>query len=192
MRDFPSGTVTFLFTDVEGSTRRWEQDSVAMRTAIERHFALLDEAINANNGVRFKIIGDAVQAAFPTALDAVLAAVAAQRALVAEDWGALGPVRVRMALHTGAATPHDGDYLSPALNRLARLLAAGAGGQILLTEATRQLVRDLSPAGMPLQLVDLGEHRLRDLREVRACVSARRPRPSLGLSAAQEPGPPNS
>ena len=75
MRDFPSGTVTFLFTDVEGSTRRWEQDSVAMRAAIERHFAILDEAIRANNGVRFKIIGDAVQAAFPTALDAVLAAV---------------------------------------------------------------------------------------------------------------------
>ena len=166
MRDFPSGTVTFLFTDVEGSTRRWEQDSVAMRTAIERHFAILDEAIRANNGVRFKIIGDAVQAAFPTALDAVLAAVAAQRALVAEEWSALGPIPVRMALHTGAATPHDGDYLAPALNRLARLLAAGAGGQILLTDATRQLVRDLSPAGMPLQFVDLGEHGLRDLREV--------------------------
>src|SRR5918994_364902 len=165
MREFPSGTVTFLFTDVEGSTRRWEQDSVATRAAIERHFALLDEAIRAQNGVRFKIIGDAVQAAFPTALDAVRAAVAAQRALIAEDWGTLGPVRVRMALHTGAATPHDGDYLSPALNRLARLLAAGAGGQILLTEATRLLVRDLSPAGMPLQLVDLGEHRFRDLRE---------------------------
>jgi predicted ATPase/class 3 adenylate cyclase/Tfp pilus assembly protein PilF len=165
MREFPSGTVTFLFTDVEGSTRRWEQDSVATRTAIERHFALVDEAINANNGVRFKIIGDAVQAAFPTALDAALAAVAAQRALIAEDWGALGPIPVRMALHTGVATPHDGDYLSPALNRLARLLAAGAGGQILLTEATRLLVRDLSSAGMPLDLVDLGEHRLRDLRE---------------------------
>jgi predicted ATPase/class 3 adenylate cyclase len=166
MPEFPSGTVTFLFTDVEGSTRRWEQDSAAMRAAIERHFVLLDEAIRANNGVRFKIIGDAVQAAFPTALDAVLAAVTAQRALLAENWGALGPVRVRVALHTGAATPHDGDYRSPALNRLARLLAAGAGGQILLTEATRQLVRDLSPAEMPLQLVDLGEHRLRDLNEV--------------------------
>jgi predicted ATPase/class 3 adenylate cyclase len=166
MRDFPSGTVTFLFTDVEGSTRRWEQDSVAMRAAIERHFVLLDEAIGANNGVRFKIIGDAVQAAFPTALDAVQAAIAAQRALVAEDWGVMGPVRVRMALHTGAATPHDGDYLSPALNRLARLLAAGAGGQILLTEATRQLVRDLAPAAMFLELVDLGEHRLRDLNAV--------------------------
>jgi predicted ATPase/class 3 adenylate cyclase len=165
MRDFPSGTVTFLFTDVEGSTRRWEQDSVATRTAIERHFAILDDAIRANNGVRFKTIGDAVQAAFPTALDAVLAAVAGQRALIAEDWGELGAIPVRMALHTGAATPDNGDYFAPALNRLARLLAAGAGGQILLTEATRQLVRDLAPAGMPLQIVDLGEHGLRDLRE---------------------------
>ena len=137
-----------------------------MRAAVERHFAILDEAIRANNGVRFKTIGDAVQAAFPTALDGVQAAVLAQRALVAEDWGELGPIPVRMALHTGVATPQDGDYLSPALNRLARLLAAGAGGQILLTEATRQLVRDLSAAGMPLQLVDLGEHGLRDLREV--------------------------
>jgi class 3 adenylate cyclase len=96
----------------------------------------------------------------------VLAAVAAQRALIAEDWGNLGAVRVRMALHTGTATPHDGDYLSPALNRLARLLAAGAGGQILLTEATRQLVRDLSSTEPALQLIDLGEHRLRDLSEV--------------------------
>ncbi|MDF3043168.1 MAG: adenylate/guanylate cyclase protein, partial [Thermomicrobiales bacterium] len=165
MRDFPSGTVTFLFTDVEGSTRRWEQDSPATRGAIERHFALLDEAIRANHGVRFKIIGDAVQAAFPTALDAVLAAVSAQRDLQAENWGALGPISVRMALHTGAATPRDGDYLAPALNRLARLLAAAAGGQILVTEATRQLVRDNLPPEMQVQLVDLGEHRLRDLRE---------------------------
>src|SRR5918993_3823379 len=165
MRDYPSGTVTFLFTDVEGSTRRWEQDSVTMRAVIERHFALLDEAIRTNHGVRFKVIGDAVQAAFPTALDAVLAAVAAQRALIAEDWGDLGPVWVRMALHTGTATPHDGDYLSPALNRLARLVAAGAGGQILVSEATRQLVRDLTSVEMPLQFVDLGEHRFRDLSE---------------------------
>ena len=166
MRDFPSGTVTFLFTDVEGSTRRWEQDSMAMRAAIERHFAILDEAIRANNGVRFKIIGDAVQAAFPTALDGVQAAVAAQRALVAEDWGEMGPIPVRMALHTGAATPHDGDYLSPALNRLSRLLAAGAGGQILLTEATRQLVRDLAPPECPCSSSISASIGLRDLREV--------------------------
>ena len=163
MRDFPSGTVTFLFTDVEGSTRRWEQDSPATLTAIERHFAILDDAIISHNGVRFKTIGDAVQAAFPTALDAVLAAAAAQQVLAKEDWGALGPIAVRMALHTGAATPRNGDYLAPALNRLSRLLAVGAGGQILLTEATRQLVRDHLPPTM--QLRDLGEHQLRDLRE---------------------------
>ena len=163
MRDFPSGTVTFLFTDVEGSTRRWEQDSPATLTAIERHFALLDDAIVSHNGVRFKSIGDAVQAAFATALDAVLAAAVAQQALVKEDWGALGPIAVRMALHTGAAIPRDGDYLAPALNRLARLLAAGAGGQILVTEVTRQLVRDHLPASM--QLLDLGKHQLRDLRD---------------------------
>jgi predicted ATPase/class 3 adenylate cyclase len=166
MRDFPSGTVTFLFTDVEGSTRRWEQNSAATRAAIERHFDLLDDAIHTHNGVRFKTVGDAVYAAFPSALDAVLAAIAGQRALIAEDWGAIGPVRVRMALHTGAATPRDGDYLAPALNRLARLVAAGAGGQILLSEATRQLVRDLSSVNEPLQFIDLGEHRLRDLSEV--------------------------
>src|SRR4051812_4225098 len=92
MRDFPSGTVTFLFTDVEGSTRRWEQDSTATLIAIERHFALLDDAIASHYGVRFKTIGDAVQAAFPMALDAILAAATAQRALVTEDWGALGPI----------------------------------------------------------------------------------------------------
>lgn len=163
MRELPAGTVTFLFTDVEGSTRRWEQDSPAMLTAIERHFTLLAEAISKHNGVRFKTIGDAVQAAFPLALEGVLAAVESQRALTAEDWGSVGPIRVRMALHTGAATPRDGDYLAPALNRLARLLAAGAGGQILLTEATRNLVRDLLPGEIHLR--DLGEHRLRDLRD---------------------------
>ena len=90
MPTFPSGTVTFLFTDVEGSTRRWEHDSPAMLDVVERHFTLLDEAIAANNGVRFKTIGDAIQAAFPTAPDALKAAVAAQRALIAEDWGELG------------------------------------------------------------------------------------------------------
>lgn len=134
-----------------------------MLTAIERHFTLIAEAINKHGGVRFKTIGDAVQAAFPLALDGLLAAVDAQRALTAEDWGSVGPLRVRMALHTGAATPRDGDYLAPALNRLARLLSAGAGGQILMTEATRNLVRDLLP--VDLQLRDLGEHRLRDLRD---------------------------
>jgi predicted ATPase/class 3 adenylate cyclase len=163
MPEFPSGTVTFLFTDVEGSTRRWEADSPAMLAAVERHFAIIDAAVQAHYGVRFKVIGDAIQAAFPTALDGVLAAIEAQRALIAEDWGALGPIQVRMALHTGTATPHDGDYLAPSLNRLARLLSAGFGGQLLVTEVTRNLVRDTLPAEVTLR--DLGEHRLRDLRE---------------------------
>jgi predicted ATPase/class 3 adenylate cyclase/Tfp pilus assembly protein PilF len=163
MPQLPSGTVTFLFTDVEGSTRRWEKDSPAMHAAVERHFALLDAAIEANHGVRFKSVGDATQAAFATALDALRAAVLGQRALRAEAWGELGSLQVRMALHTGSATPRDGDYLAAPLNRLARLISAGYGDQILLTEATRLLVHETLPAD--IQLKDLGEHRLRDLRE---------------------------
>jgi predicted ATPase/class 3 adenylate cyclase/Tfp pilus assembly protein PilF len=164
MSQLPSGTVTFLFTDVEGSTRRWEQDSEATRGALERHFAILDQAIVASNGARFKTIGDAIQAAFATAPEAVHAAVAAQRGLNEEDWGRLGPIRVRMAIHTGAATPQAGDYLAPALNRLARLLSVGHAGQILVSESTALLVRDTLSS--EIQLHDLGEHRLRDLREV--------------------------
>jgi predicted ATPase len=162
MPDYPSGTVAFLFTDIEGSTKRWEIDATAMWTAVERHFALLDEAIAARRGVRFKTIGDAVQAAFHTVPDAVAAAIAAQLELWREDWGALGPLRVRMAIHVGAAEPKDGDYLAPALNRLARVLGTGYGEQILLTEAARALASTL-PVGYALQ--DLGRHRLRDLLE---------------------------
>ena len=110
----------------------------------------------------FKVVGDAVQAAFPTAPDAVAAALDAQRTLCSESWPeGIGPVRVRMALHTAAATPQDGDYLAPGLNRLARLLAAGHGGQVLLSLATQDLARDALPSGAGLR--DLGEHPLRDL-----------------------------
>jgi predicted ATPase/class 3 adenylate cyclase len=158
---YPTGTVAFLFTDIEGSTVRWEQDRPAMMAVVERHLALLQRAVEAHRGVLFKVIGDAVQAAFPTAPDAVSAALDAQRALVGTDWGALAPLRVRMAVHVGAAQPHAGDYLAPALNRLARLLAAGSGGQVLLTMAAADLARDDLPAGASLR--DLGEHRLRDL-----------------------------
>ena len=118
----PSGTVAFLFTDIEGSTKRWETDQQAMWAAVERHFALLREAIAAQDGVLFKTIGDAVQAAFPTVPKAIAAAIDAQVALRRADWGELGPLRVRMAIHAGEATPRDGDYLAPALNRLSRVL----------------------------------------------------------------------
>src|ERR687890_503696 len=106
MPDLPSGTVTFLFTDIEGSTALWEQDQVAMATAVARHLTLLGAATEGHHGVLFKVVGDAVQAAFPTAPDAVAAALDAQRAVVQEGWPeGLGSVRVRMALHTAAATP---------------------------------------------------------------------------------------
>ena len=132
-----------------------------MARAVDRHLLLLRIAIETRGGVSFKVVGDALQAAFATAPAAVAAALDAQRALLAEDWGAPGPLRVRMALHSGAADPRDGDYRGPTVNRLARLLAAGHGGQVLLSEATRILVRDALPEGATLR--DLGEHRLGDL-----------------------------
>src|SRR5829696_7641933 len=164
MSQLPSGTVTFLFTDIEGSTERWEHDRQGMAAAVERHIALLEVAIHAHGGVHFKTMGDALQAAFPTAPQAVAAALAGQQGLVAEDWGEIGPLRVRMALHAGEAIPDDrGDYLAAPLNRLSRLLSSGYGGQILLTQTVQQLTRGALPAGAELR--DLGEHRLRDLLE---------------------------
>jgi class 3 adenylate cyclase len=164
MRDFPSGTVTFLFTDVEGSTRLWDSHPTAMRGAIDRHLTILDEAVAAHHGVHFKTIGDAIQAAFPTAADGLAAAVAAQQALTAEPWpDPPGPLRVRMALHAGAAIPVDGDYLAPSLNRVSRLLFVSHGGQILLTETIRRLLEGSLPPETTLR--NLGEHRLRDLLE---------------------------
>src|SRR5215217_6519059 len=164
MSQLPSGTVTFLFTDIEGSTERWEHDRQGMAAAVERHIALLDAAIHAHGGVHFKTMGDALQAAFPTAPQAVAAALAGQQGLLAEDWGEIGPLRVRMALHAGEAIPDDrGDYLAAPLNRLSRLLSSGYGGQILLSQTVQQLTRGALPAGTELR--DLGEHRLRDLLE---------------------------
>ncbi|MDF3015381.1 MAG: adenylate/guanylate cyclase protein [Thermomicrobiales bacterium] len=164
MPELPSGTVTFLFTDIEGSTALWERDRAAMRAAVDRQLAILQSLITAHHGVLYKTVGDGTQAAFGTAEDALRAALASQRALLAEDWGELGPIRVRMALHAGEAIPDArGEYLAAPLNRLSRLLAAGHGGQILLSQTVQQLTRGELPAGTTLQ--DLGEHRLRDLLE---------------------------
>ncbi|MBA3414667.1 MAG: tetratricopeptide repeat protein, partial [Chloroflexia bacterium] len=165
-RNPPAGLVAFLFTDIEGSTRLWERDPAAMRRALDRHNALLGAAIAAARGVHFKTIGDAVQAAFPDASSAMAAAAEAQRALTAEPWPETGPIRVRMAIHVGEAAPTGidrPDYLAPALNRLARLLAAGYGGQTLLTDTARSLAAGTLPADASLR--DLGRHRLRDLLE---------------------------
>ena len=162
MTALPAGTVTFLFTDMEGSTAHWEQQRAAMQAALARHDAILREAIAAHGGHVFKTVGDGFYATFVTAPDAVEAAVAAQQALQAEAWGAeTGPLRVRMALHTGVAEERDGDYFGQPLNRVARILSAGNGGQVLLSAATQELVRDQLPARAELR--DLGEHRLKDL-----------------------------
>ncbi|MCC6176140.1 MAG: tetratricopeptide repeat protein [Chloroflexi bacterium] len=161
MAGLPTGTVTFLFTDIEGSTARWERQPEAMRAALARHDALLRGAIQDHGGHVVKTMGDAFHAAFSRALDGVAAALEAQRRLDAEPWGEVGPVRVRMALHTGAADERDGDYYGPVLNRAARLMSAGHGGQVLLSQATYELARDALPDGA--SLIDLGEHRLKDL-----------------------------
>jgi predicted ATPase/class 3 adenylate cyclase len=172
----PEGTVTFLFTDIEGSTRLWEHYPDGMRIALTRHDALLRQAIEAHGGVVFKTMGDQFCAVFSTAPAALTAALAAQRAMLAEPWRehdqAVGKpgdastperlqIRVRVALHTGAAEERDGDYFGPPLNRVARLLAAAHGEQILLSLATAELVRDELPAGASLR--DLGQRRLQDL-----------------------------
>src|SRR5712692_3086319 len=121
----PGGTVTFLFTDIEGSTRLWEQHPGAMRSALARHDALLRHAIETHGGHVFKTMGDQFCAAFAAAPEAVAAAVAAQRAVCAEEWEEVGSLRLRMALNTGVVEERGGDYFGPPLNRVARLLAAG-------------------------------------------------------------------
>ena len=162
MADLPTGTVTFLFTDIEGSTKLWEHSPESMRAALTRHDAILREAIEGQGGFVFKMVGDAFCAAFPTALEALGSALAAQKALFSEEWGTeIGTLRARMALHTGATEERDGDYFGPPVNRVARLLSAGHGGQVLLSLPTQELVRDRLPADIHLR--DLGERRLKDL-----------------------------
>jgi class 3 adenylate cyclase len=157
----PSGTVTFLFTDIEGSTKLWEAQREAMRAALVRHDTLMRQSIEAHGGHVVKSVGDGFHAVFAIAPNALAAALAAQQALHAEPWPEAVRIRVRMALHSGAAELRDGDYYGPTLNRAARLLGIGFGGQTLLSEATHDLCRDLLSAGVTLK--PLGEHSLKDL-----------------------------
>src|SRR5262245_47954984 len=159
----PTGTVTFLFTAVEGSTRLWEGHPEPMRAALVEHDALI-EFLTAQHGgrvVRPRGEGDSRFCVFRRATDAVAAAAAIQRALYAEAWPPEAPLRVRVALHAGEADLREGDYYGGAVNRAARLRAIAHGGQTLLSMATEELVRDTLPAGVTLR--DLGEHRLSDL-----------------------------
>ena len=162
-RSLPSGTVAFLFTDIEGSTQRWESHLAAMTQAIERHDAILQRTIESEDGYVFKRMGDAFCAAFRTAAHAIAAACSAQRALTSEDFSNVDGLKVRMAVHVGHADEHNGDYFGPTVNRIARLLAIGYGGQVLISGAAA----DLSQGEMPAQtsLRDLGSHRLKDLAQ---------------------------
>ncbi|MEX1007414.1 MAG: adenylate/guanylate cyclase domain-containing protein [Acidimicrobiia bacterium] len=159
--ELPSGLVTFLFTDIEGSTRLWEEHPDGMRAALAHHDELIRGAVEAQRGYVVKTTGDGVHAAFPTADDGVRAAIVAQRALAGQEWGETGELRVRMGLHTGAAEVRDGDYYGSSLNRAARLMGVAHGGQIVCSHATADLARDSLTEGVVL--TDLGDHRLRDL-----------------------------
>jgi predicted ATPase len=147
-----------LFTDIEGSTRLWQQDELAMRGALSRHDELVRKPVAEHGGVVFATMGDGMAAAFASASGAVNAAVAAQRWLGAERWPTATPLRVRMGIHTGEAEWRDGDYVGTAVNRAARLMGVGHGGQVLCSSATADLLADTT-----IGLVDLGEHHLRDL-----------------------------
>lgn len=160
----PTGTVTFLFTDIEGSTRLWERDPALMAAALSDHDRLLCEAVAAHRGHVVKTTGDGILAAFDAATDALAAALAGQRALLA----ALAPdradglrLRARMGLHSGVAELRDGDYHGPSLNRAARIMSIGHGGQVLVSAATAELVADSLPPGAALR--PLGSFRLRGI-----------------------------
>jgi predicted ATPase/class 3 adenylate cyclase len=157
----PTGTVTLLFTDIEGSTRLWEAEPEAMTRGLRRHDEILRGSIELAGGYVFKTVGDAFCAAFSTAEAALDAVLSAQRALVGQDWPTTQPILVRMGLHTGACEERDNDYFGPAVNRVARLESAAHGGQVLLSGATAELLSQSLPYGVRLR--DLGPHRLKDL-----------------------------
>jgi predicted ATPase/class 3 adenylate cyclase len=176
--NLPSDSLTFLFTDIEGSTKLWEAYPQWMAEALARHNTILRQIIETHNGHVFKTVGDAFCAVFPSAPEALHAAIAAQIVLLAEAWdhtpgehrgasACLPPasvaLRVRMALHTGTADRRDADYFGPTLNRIARLLAIGHGEQILLSQSTHAQLRTTLPHGITLQ--DMGAHRLKDLQQ---------------------------
>ena len=155
------GVATFLMTDIEGSTRLWEEASVAMTVALEAHDTILRLAVESHGGSIIKTTGDGLLARFEDPGPAVAAALDGQRALTEHEWPEGAEVRARMAVHSGSAQARDGDYFGPALNRVARLLAIGHGGQVLLSGITATLVSDHLPEDA--SLIDRGDQRLRDL-----------------------------
>jgi class 3 adenylate cyclase/biopolymer transport protein ExbB/TolQ len=166
MANLPTGTVTFLFTDIEGSTKLWEQHPEAMKAALAKHDSILKETVESNHGYLIKTTGDGVHAVFTTALDAINAAVASQRNLQTSEFFKNSEVllRARMGLHTGEAELRDNDYFGQTLNRAARIMSAGHGEQILISAITAQVAREHAP--VEVSFLDLGEHNLKGLSQV--------------------------
>ncbi len=160
----PTGTLTFLFTDVEGSTHLWELYPEAMRAAMARHDELIESSVAQSGGVivRPRGEGDSRFAVFQHATDATTTAIAIQRKFSTESWPFPNPLQVRIALHTGQADLREGDYYGTAVNRCARLRSVAHGGQTLISQTTQLLVTDALPDGA--DLLDLGEHKLKDLK----------------------------
>ncbi len=182
----PEDTVVFLFTDIEASSRRWEGDQDAMAQDLGRHDELVRGAVEDGRGRVFADTGDGLCAAFSTASDAVVAAIGAQRALLTQNWNSPVPLRVRMAIHAGAAEPRGGNYVGPTLNRAARLLSLGSGGQVLCSQATADLLQDHLPA--EVSLLDLGEHALADLSRPERVFQVAHPDLPATFPALRSPG----
>src|SRR5258708_8119156 len=160
----PSGIITFLFTDIEGSTALWEREPDAMRQALARHDAILRQAVEAQGGTVYKVIGDAIQAAFALPAGTLAAALAAQRELAAATWPTRSPLRVRMGMHVGPAEAVGADYATThTLNRVARIMAAAHGGQIVLSAEAAELVHGYLPSDSSLR--DLGQHRMKGMAQ---------------------------
>ena len=162
----PSGTVTFLFTDIENSTPLWEKHTEAMKSALARHDVILKEKIESNNGQIVKTTGDGVHAVFSTAIDAVKASLGIQQTIQNSEVLKTSEfsLRVRMGIHTGEAELRDGDYYGSTLNRAARIMSIGHGGQILISETTEQITREHLPTD--IFVLDLGQHQLKGLSKV--------------------------
>jgi class 3 adenylate cyclase len=182
----PTGVITFLLTDVEGSTRLWEREPDAMRDALARHDAIVAACVRRQQGhvLKSKGEGDSVFAVFRHARDAVTAALVIQCALAMEKWRTSVPVRVRMAIHTGQVELREGDYYGPTVNRCARLRALGKGGQVLLSGVTAKLVEARLPSGARID--DLGTHQLKDLSAPERVWQLTHPQMAFVIAAGSE------
>ena len=157
-----SETLTFLFTDLEGSTRFWQEHPEAMKSIMAQHDDLIRTVVETSKGQVVKKTGDGFHAAFVSTQDCLNACIRAQQELMNKDWDEIGSLQVRMGIHVGEAQPREGDYYGTTVNRAARIMSAANGGQVLLSAAAAGLLFDQLPEDV--SLIDLGEHRLKDLQ----------------------------